>query len=310
MVMIYFEANAPSYAGGCMAGIDIYYKALGIRSAASLDDIKKAFLEKEQGLQRDFESEDPEKRVHAREKLNEIYEAHEKVVRHFMEHGPPKFQEEVEERISVREAQVSGAPEPIREPGGVTPEQEEQTEEKAPLPPESRSERLLAHKTVSLLLIVSLTILFAVSVGSLIGVVAFRHTAKKTAPSQPLRQVAMTTATPYHPPFSKVSSVERHDRAEEAAERNVPGEKRRNKKVAKAGKHKAAKPVSRITRQSLENTMNAAKQGDAEAQYRLGTMYSKGVGVRKDTAEAMKWYRRAASRGHAKAKENLEYVYE
>lgn len=78
-----------------MASIDTYYKVLGIRSAASLDDIKRAFLEMEQGLQPDFESEDPEKRTRAREKLNELYEAHEKVVRHFMEHGPPKFQEEV-----------------------------------------------------------------------------------------------------------------------------------------------------------------------------------------------------------------------
>jgi len=56
-----------------MASIDTYYKVLGIRSAASLDDIKRVFLEMEQGLQSDFESEDPEKRTRAREKLNELY---------------------------------------------------------------------------------------------------------------------------------------------------------------------------------------------------------------------------------------------
>lgn len=294
-----------------MASIDTYYKVLGIRSAASLDDIKRAFLEMEQGLQPDFESEDPEKRTRAREKLNELYEAHEKVVRHFMEHGPPKFQEEVGERVSAREAPSSGAAtQPAGEPIGDTPEREERTEEKTSPTLAPTDERLPTIRTMGLPLIISLAILFSVSVGSLIGVVAFRSAAKKTVPSQPARQAASTTVTLYQPLTSKTTGVTQQIRTEEASQREVPIEKRREKKVTKAGKHRAAKPVSKISRQSLEDTMNAAKQGNAEAQYRLGVMYSRGVGVRKDTAEAMKWYRRAASRGHAKARENLEYVYE
>ena len=37
-----------------------------------------------------------------------------------------------------------------------------------------------------------------------------------------------------------------------------------------------------------------AEQGDAEAQYNLGLMYSNGVGIAPDDAEAMHWFRLAA----------------
>ena len=44
-----------------------------------------------------------------------------------------------------------------------------------------------------------------------------------------------------------------------------------------------------------------AKQGDADAQYKLGEMYDYGRGVPEDFAEAGKWYRKAAEQGHAEA---------
>jgi len=53
----------------------------------------------------------------------------------------------------------------------------------------------------------------------------------------------------------------------------------------------------------------AAAQGDADAQYNLGLMYSRGVGVGEDDAEALKWYRMAAAQGHAKAQYNLGMMY-
>jgi hypothetical protein len=228
-----------------------------------------------------------------------------------MEHGPPNFQDEVEKRESVRVAPVSVATtETLCKPGGDTPDQEKQTEEMTAPTSVTRNERLMANKTVSLILIISLTILVAVSVGSLIGIVAFRKSANFTAPARPLRQAVMTTVPSYQPMTSVVTMEKQQNRTEKVDEKTIVTEKLQKKKVVKARKLKAKKPISKISRESLENTMNAAKQGDPEAQYRLGTMYSKGVGVRKDTAEAMKWYRRAASRGHAKARENLEYVHE
>ena len=61
---------------------------------------------------------------------------------------------------------------------------------------------------------------------------------------------------------------------------------------------------------SLEADLKAAEQGDAEAQFNLGLMYENGKGVRRDYAEAMKWYRKAAEEGFAAAQYMLGLVYE
>ena len=47
----------------------------------------------------------------------------------------------------------------------------------------------------------------------------------------------------------------------------------------------------------LRELQARAKQGDANAQYQLGTMYDNGQGVPKDVKEAVKWYRLAAVQG-------------
>ncbi len=53
----------------------------------------------------------------------------------------------------------------------------------------------------------------------------------------------------------------------------------------------------------------AAHQGDAAAEFRLGLMYSEGQGVPQDHAEAARWYRRAADKGYAPAQYNLGLAY-
>lgn len=53
----------------------------------------------------------------------------------------------------------------------------------------------------------------------------------------------------------------------------------------------------------------AAARGDADAQYRLGYMYSTGQGVPKDDANAVRWYSKAAGQGHARAQYNLGAAY-
>jgi len=53
----------------------------------------------------------------------------------------------------------------------------------------------------------------------------------------------------------------------------------------------------------------AAMRGSAEAQYKLGLMYSRGIGAETDDAEALKWYSLAAAQGHAKAQYNLGMMY-
>jgi hypothetical protein len=49
----------------------------------------------------------------------------------------------------------------------------------------------------------------------------------------------------------------------------------------------------------------AAERGMVDAQFALGVMYDDGEGVKRDTAEAVRWYRLAARRGCASAQFNL-----
>ena len=50
----------------------------------------------------------------------------------------------------------------------------------------------------------------------------------------------------------------------------------------------------------------AAFQGSAIAQTKIGMMYEKGEGVTQDYAEAKKWYQEAADQGYQGAKELLQ----
>jgi len=54
---------------------------------------------------------------------------------------------------------------------------------------------------------------------------------------------------------------------------------------------------------------NEAQRGDADAQFTLGKMYSKGVGVAQDYKEAVRWYRLAAAQGVPGAQVNLGNMY-
>jgi localization factor PodJL len=53
----------------------------------------------------------------------------------------------------------------------------------------------------------------------------------------------------------------------------------------------------------------AARNGFAPAQFRLGSMYEKGLGIEKDLVEAHRLYVAAADKGHAKAMHNLAVLY-
>jgi hypothetical protein len=59
----------------------------------------------------------------------------------------------------------------------------------------------------------------------------------------------------------------------------------------------------------FDETMAAAKQGDAYAQFNLGVMYDNGMGVPENDAEAVKWYRKAADQGDAGGQYNLGVMY-
>jgi S1-C subfamily serine protease len=75
-------------------------------------------------------------------------------------------------------------------------------------------------------------------------------------------------------------------------------------------------PNERDPKEGLKWLSKAAEQGNADAQYTLGTLYSLPpqfsdlYGVATDYAEALKWLRIAAAQGHAGAQESLGGMYE
>ncbi len=52
---------------------------------------------------------------------------------------------------------------------------------------------------------------------------------------------------------------------------------------------------------ALKEWRPLAEQGDANAQFNLGSMYEYGEGVPQDDKEAARWFRLAAEQGYAKA---------
>ena len=52
-----------------------------------------------------------------------------------------------------------------------------------------------------------------------------------------------------------------------------------------------------------------AEQGDAEAQFNLGSLYYQGWGVPQDYKEAVKWLRKAAEQSHVFAQTTLGTIY-
>jgi Sel1 repeat len=52
-----------------------------------------------------------------------------------------------------------------------------------------------------------------------------------------------------------------------------------------------------------------AEQGDAESQFRLGSIYFYGRGVSRDDAEAVDWYRKSAEHGYARGEYGLSNMY-
>lgn len=61
--------------------------------------------------------------------------------------------------------------------------------------------------------------------------------------------------------------------------------------------------------QAAQKFRQAAKQGHAEAQFKLARMYFDGKGVVKDLNQTIEWYRKAAKLGHLDAQVQLASVY-
>lgn len=62
--------------------------------------------------------------------------------------------------------------------------------------------------------------------------------------------------------------------------------------------------------QVLKKNRSRAKAGDASAQYNMGVLYDRGLGVDQDYAEARRWYEKAAEQRYGRAEHNLGIMYE
>ena len=73
--------------------------------------------------------------------------------------------------------------------------------------------------------------------------------------------------------------------------------------------------IARLTKRKLDaiSKLAALKQAtqisEAHEQCRIGSTHYNGEGVQQNFVEAMRWFRMAADRGHAKAQYNLGYQY-
>ena len=69
--------------------------------------------------------------------------------------------------------------------------------------------------------------------------------------------------------------------------------------------HANGRGVKQDYKQAMRWYQQAADQGHASAQCKLGDMYAKGQGVKQDSRQAVRWYREAADQGNAVAREKL-----
>ncbi|RJS91412.1 SH3 domain-containing protein [Salinisphaera sp. Q1T1-3] len=60
----------------------------------------------------------------------------------------------------------------------------------------------------------------------------------------------------------------------------------------------------------LEDTRPRAESGDAAAQYNMGVLYDRGIGVAQNYATARGWYEKAAAQHYGRAEHNLGIMYE
>jgi TPR repeat protein len=67
--------------------------------------------------------------------------------------------------------------------------------------------------------------------------------------------------------------------------------------------------LTQIEEYSLRDTREAAMNGDAAAQYTLGTAYYGGSGVEQNDWEAAYWFQRAAEQNNARAQTSLGMMY-
>jgi len=100
--------------------------------------------------------------------------------------------------------------------------------------------------------------------------------------------------------FTYISSVVPH---------SSPAPKEASEIVAPKKIESLTTTVVEFDKNNLLSVLQAAEQGNAEAQKTLGSMYLEGQGVAKDDEQAVHWYRKAAEQGYPPGQNNLGTMY-
>ena len=77
----------------------------------------------------------------------------------------------------------------------------------------------------------------------------------------------------------------------------------------KGSKNRIQQHLEAEAQAELKSLFASANMGNSDAKTLLGTMYKNGVGVPKDTKEAVRWYKQAADQGNAVAQFHLGLRY-
>ncbi len=89
---------------------------------------------------------------------------------------------------------------------------------------------------------------------------------------------------------------------------NITAQSRQNSPASLPASFHKADP-SKVQAATPDDLHKRAEQGDAEAQFMLGTLYRNGDGVLQDDTQAVEWFQRAADRGYVRALSALGSSY-
>lgn len=320
-----------------------YYKLLGIRPGATVDEIKRAYLAVEKQFHAERLSEDPVVRHKSQERLRKINEAYLALIDTYQEvqatlcegMGPVEQEKPAEgaQVIAVAETHADGKVAGVRGDRGITPangphpegvsdgashapgEPEEGHVIVAPLPASPAEASGMAGQTDS--------------ADTQDAMRSGRDKAENPDPTALVRNETVLLLSVVAVILSVIaisligSSLRNPAPTAPAAVSSPaaaasPFKETSGLKVVvqrSPSKHgRAASPPSRKTLEkdsfNAQEVLQDAGQGKDKAQAFLGYLYLSGKGVRQDSMAAAQWFHKAADQGNAEAQNWLGYLYE
>lgn len=274
-----------------------YYRLLGVTPGSSLQEINQAYVHALTQLHPDRLSDEPGRQRSAQARIREINEAYVAIKKLY--HSPGNPAASPDETAGAFFPPVPSAPRSLRRMTGTV----------SPRKP---------FRFGRLVLLVLLAVPLTVAALRFFGPApASRHSPPPAPPAPSVPVAPYVAPPPPAGPTANPASPDDKSRGVPATARQVAKERPAARKGTPAAK-RTAPPASRQQRPSehadelatrAARVKEAAEDGDAAAQARLGTFYMTGSGVRQDYGEAATWYNKAAENEFAPAQTWLGYLY-